>query len=128
MPFNGGTLVTVEGFFDPATGKAEWTFAGPDGLDDPFAPTPRSVLLGYWRASWKSTSAGCPLWRVKRRRLDSFAGPRRCPNFYLMIDTRQLQDRPCAPTLNMRVRLGGLSPCPRRPGNRVCIGLKGSAT
>jgi hypothetical protein len=39
VPFNGGTLVTVEGFFDPATGKAEWTFAGPDGLDDPFAPT-----------------------------------------------------------------------------------------
>jgi hypothetical protein len=45
VPFNGGTLVTVEGFFDPTTGKVDWTFAGPDGMDDPFTPTPYRDFL-----------------------------------------------------------------------------------
>jgi hypothetical protein len=101
VPLNGGTVVTVEGFFDPNTGKAEWTFAGPDDLDDPFAPTPYRDFLppnvnspegeGYVRYSVKP-KAGLPT----GTRIDNFAtitfdehvggGPLETPPVFNTID------------------------------------------
>lgn len=45
VPAYGGTMVSIEGSIDRATGQVVWTFAGPPNLDDPFAPTPFGDFL-----------------------------------------------------------------------------------